>query len=184
MFCLLRKKKIYPAYISKYNWNLEKQVIFLMIPNREGWHYFAVKKLSALLRGTISKNNVDFYCFNCLHSFRTKNKLEWRKKLCEKNGVKNKFNQYQKSDKVPFVIFANLECLIEKIKNNSENSSTTKVGQHIRSGFSMSTISSFKGIEVYRGKDCMKKFCEYLREHALKIINFKAKKMKLLTKQQ
>ena len=50
----------------------------------------------------------------------------------------------------------------------------------------MYTISSFKSIEnkhdVYRGKDCMKNFCESLREHALKIINFK--KMKLLTKEQ
>ena len=49
----------------------------------------------------------------------------------------------------------------------------------------MSTISSFKYIEnkcdAYRGKDCMKKFCEFLREHVMKIINFKKKKMKLLT---
>ena len=47
-------------------------------------------------------------------------------------------------------------------------------------GFSMSTISLFRSIEnkhdVYRGKDCMKKFCESLREHAMKIINFKKKK--------
>ena len=38
------------------------------------------------------------------------------------------FNQYQKFDKVPFSIYADLECIIEKIdgcKNNSENSSTT-----------------------------------------------------------
>ena len=39
----------------------------------------------------------------------------------------------------------------------------------------MSTISSFKNIEnkhdVYRGKNCMKKFCESLREHAVNIIN-------------
>ena len=36
----------------------------------------------------------------------------------------SEFNQYQKSDKVPFVIYANLECLIEETnecKNNSEN---------------------------------------------------------------
>ena len=49
----------------------------------------------------------------------------------------------------------------------------------------MSIISSFKSIEnkhdVYRRKDCMKKFCEYLTEHAVKIINSKKKKMKLLT---
>ena len=40
------------------------------------------------------------------------------------------FNQYQKSDKAPFVTYADLECLIEKIdrcKNNPENSSTTKI---------------------------------------------------------
>ena len=83
------------------------------------------------------------------------------------------FNQYQKSDKVPFVIYADLECLIEKIdgcKNSPENSFTAKVGKHILSGFSISTISSSKIIEnkhdVYRSKDCVKKFCESLREHA------------------
>ena len=52
----------------------------------------------------------------------------------------------------------------------------------------MSTISSFRSIEnkhdVYRGKDCMKKFCESLKEHAMKIINCKTKKMNLLTKEQ
>ena len=43
------------------------------------------------------------------------------------------FNQYQKSDKAPFIIYADLECIIEKIdeyKNNSENSSATKVIEH------------------------------------------------------
>ena len=48
----------------------------------------------------------------------------------------------------------------------------------------MSTISSFKCIinkhDVYRGKDCMKKFCESLREHAMKIIKFKKKIIKLV----
>ena len=30
----------------------------------------------------------------------------------------------------------------------------------------------------------MKKFCEFLREHAMKIIDFEKKKMKLLPKEQ
>ena len=30
--------------------------------------------------------------------------------------------------------------------------------------------------DVYRCKYCMKKFCESLREHAMKIIDFKKKK--------
>ena len=73
------------------------------------------------------------------------------------------FNLYQKSDKVQFIIYADLECLMGKTdecKNNPENSSTTKVGKHILSGFLMSVISSFKTIrnthDVYRGKDCIK----------------------------
>ena len=33
------------------------------------------KKLSVLLRGITSKNNGNFYCSNCLHSFRTKQNL-------------------------------------------------------------------------------------------------------------
>ena len=44
------------------------------------------------------------------------------------------FNQYNKSDKAPFIIYADIELLIEKIdggKNNSESSSTTKVGEDI-----------------------------------------------------
>ena len=59
------------------------------------------------------------------------------------------FNQYQKSDKAPFIVYADLECKIEKMdgcKNNPENSYTTKVSVHISSGFSMSTISSFRSI--------------------------------------
>ena len=40
------------------------------------------------------------------------------------------FNQYQKSDKVAFIIYADLECIIEKIygcKSNLEILSKTKV---------------------------------------------------------
>ena len=61
----------------------------------------------------------------------------------------SKFNQYSKSHKASFVIYTDLECLIENIdgcKNNPENSPSTKVGEHISSGFSMSVILSFKRI--------------------------------------
>ena len=94
-----------------------------MIPNGEGRHYIAVKKLSGLLIGITSKHEDDFYCLNCHHSFRTKNKLESNKKVCGNKDFCNivisseeakilKFNQYQKADKAPFIIYANLECLI------------------------------------------------------------------------
>ena len=65
-----------------------------------------------------------------------------------------------------------------------KNSFTTKVSEHILSGFSMSRISSLKSVEnkhdVYRCRDCMKKLRESLREHTLEIINFKLIRFKLI----
>ena len=101
------------------------------------------------------------------------------------------FNQYQKYYRLPFFIYRYLKCVIEEIhgyKSNPENSSTTKVNEHIPSGFPKTTISSFRSIknrhDVYRDKNCMKTFCEFLRKHAMKIINLKKKKIKLLTIEQ
>ena len=48
------------------NINREKQVILLMISKEDNqrWHYPAIKKLFALLRGITSKHHGDFYCLN------------------------------------------------------------------------------------------------------------------------
>ena len=67
---------MYPAYVSKHNSNREKQIIILIILNGEGRHYNAAKRLSELLRAITLKHHSDFCCLNCLHSFRTENKLE------------------------------------------------------------------------------------------------------------
>ena len=185
----VKNEKIYPAYVSKHNLKHEKQIIRLIIWNGEGWHYIAKKKLPVLLRGVTSKHNGDYSFLSCLHLFRTnlnpikkcvKIKIFVTVVMPAEDTKVLEFNQYRKSDKAPFIIYADAESLIVKIdgyKINPEKSSSTKVSEHIPSGFSMSTISLFKDIEkkhdVYRGKDCMKKFCESLREHAMKIVNIK-----------
>ena len=188
-------KKIEIAYKSKHNLTREKQIILLMISNGETWHYLVVKSLSGLLTGTTSDHNEDFYCLNCFHSYRTKNKLEAHKKICENRDYCRvemptndnniiKYNPGEKSIKLPFVVYANLECLLEKMStcyNNPEESSTTKINKHISSGYSIFTHCSFdkskSKLNYYRGEDCMTKFCKDLREHATKIINFEKKDM-------
>ena len=76
---MLKKKKIYPAYVSKHNSNCEKQVFLLMIQSKEElWYYLAVKELSALLKGIPSKYYGHFYCLNCL--------LELHKYVYENKG--------------------------------------------------------------------------------------------------
>ena len=59
-----------------------------MIPNqkKESWHYLAVKELSTLLREITSKHHGNFHCLNCLHSFRTENKLKYHEKVCKNKG--------------------------------------------------------------------------------------------------
>ena len=124
---------------------------------KEDWHYLAVKKLSALLRGITSKHDADFYCLNCLHSFRTKINLTsyekvWNNKdFCgivmsyQKDNILQ-FNQNLESDEMPYIIYADLESLIKKIDtcaNNPEKSSTTNICKHIPCGYSMSTIWAF-----------------------------------------
>ena len=123
-----KEKEICPAYISKINSNCEKQIILLMVPNKEkeGWHYLAIKKLSALLYGITSKHKGDFYCLNCLHYFKTENTLKSHEKLCKNKdfcGIvmpseKDKMlkrNQYMKCDKMQYIIYADMECLIKKL---------------------------------------------------------------------
>ena len=162
-----------------------------MIPNGEGWHYLAVKKLAALLRGITAKHHGGFSGLNCFQE----KKLESHKKVWASKNFCNvlmssqdtkifEFNEYQK-------------CLIEKIdgyKNNPENSFMTNLGEHILLGLSVSTISSFKNIEnkdgAYRAlyetliQRLYENICESLREYPMKIIKFKKKKMNLLSNEQ
>ena len=53
-----------------------------------------------------------------------------------------KYNQGEKSLELPFIIYADLECFLKKIDtcyNNPDLSSTTKINQHIPSGYSIYT---------------------------------------------
>ena len=192
-------KKIHAAYISKHNLTREKQVILLMISNGENWHYLVVKNLPELLKGITSNHKEDFYCLNYFHSYRTKNKLEKHLKMCEnhnychvempnENNKIIKYNQGEKSIKLLFIIYADLECLLEKMStcyNNPRESSTAEINKHMPSSYSLFTHCSFyktkNKLDYYRDKDCMKNFCKDLREHAAKIINYENKKVIPLT---
>ena len=102
-----------------------------------------------------------------------------------------KYNHGEKSMKITFIIYTDLECLLEKMStciNNPNESSTTKINKHTPSGYSIFTHCSFdeskNKLNYYRGKDCMKKFSKDLREHVSKIIDYEKKKMIPLTTEE
>ena len=76
--------KICPAHVSKHKSDHEKQIILLMIQNIRMALSYSQKAINIIRRKT-SKNSGNFYCLNCLHSLRTKNKLESHKKVWENN---------------------------------------------------------------------------------------------------
>ena len=102
-----------------------------------------------------------------------------------------KYNHGEKPMKVPFIIYADLESLLEKMStchNNPEKSSTTKINKHTPSGYSLFTHCSFGAtknkLDSYRGKGCMENFCKDLKEDATKIINYERKEMIPLTDEE
>ena len=134
----LKKKQKNLACKSKYNCKRKNEVVLLMNTYGEQWHYIALKSirtddgfnrrirsLPRLFRAITANHHGDFYCLNCVQSFKTDNTLKRHERLCDNNdychveiSTKNnnalKYNHGQKSLKVPFTIYADLECLLIK----------------------------------------------------------------------
>ena len=138
-----------------------------------------MKNISGLLRGITSNHSGDFYYLNCFHSYTTERKLRKHtenldfcyQKMSDEDNKNSKYILGKKSLKVPFVIYTDLECLLQKTntcQNNPEKSYTEKKATHKSSGYYLLTCCSFDKSKneqkYYRGKDCMKLFCEDLKE--------------------
>ena len=94
-----------------------------------------------------------------------------------------KHNHREKSARVSFIIYVNLECLLAKMhscQNNLEKSYTEKNPKHKPSGYSLFTNCLFdvtkNKLDGYNGEDYMERFCKELREQAMKIIDYERKK--------
>ena len=131
-----------------------------MITDGKKWYCLGVKKkLSALLRGITSKHDGDFYYHDYCYV-----------EMPKENNKILKYNNGEKSMKVSFIIYVDLESLLEKMNtchNNPKKSSTTKINKRTPSGYSMFTHCSFdttkNKLDYYRGKNCMKNLSVFER---------------------
>ena len=106
----------------------------------------------------------------------------------KKDNKTLKHNHGEKSMRTPFIIYADIESLLEKMStchNNPKKSSITKIDKHEASGYSLFRHCSFdvskNKLDYYRDKDCMKKFCKDLIKHAIKTIDCEIKRKIPLT---
>ena len=97
----------------------------------------------------------------------------------------------EKSVMTPFVIYADLESILEKIsgcENDTEKSSSAKINKHTASSYSLFSHCLFdkskNKFDYYRGNNCMRNFSIDLREQAEKIINYEKAKIVSLTEDE
>ena len=102
------------------------------------------------------------------------------------------FYDGQNQFRVPFIMYADFEAILEPIQGsrpNPEESYTTKINQHIPSGYCVYSKFSFGEVKdplkLYRGKDCTEKFFDYIKEEAYRLYHmFPEKPMDPSTKKQ
>ena len=210
LYVPLNEVNICTEYISKRNFDKKHQVVLVKIGDDKGkWHFPALpsnldeagirrpkKSISRLMEGISSNSHDDFYCYECLHSFRTEIAIKNHVDLCKNNKLakielpneENKFKKYNpggKSLKMNTVIYADFESIL--VPNNTyskENSSDGVIDKHIACGYSINVVDNHSNRckqTYYRGDDAISRFCKEIRAIAYEKISFYKRQMIELT---
>ncbi|XP_037926191.1 uncharacterized protein LOC119661065 [Hermetia illucens] len=140
------------------------------------YHFVWIKNLSRLLSSQVSQHKSKIlFCERCLHYFYSPTRLEKHIQDCNKlNNCKIrlpsedsmflKFKNFSNKVEIPFVIYADLECLLIPIndKNKYQEHIPSNVGYYVKCSYDQN-LSFYKS---YRGKDCIKWFINELKQIA------------------
>ena len=184
------KDKVYPLRSSDHIYIRKHNIILLLIERDGVKHYCLVKNSSRLLSKQVSAHKEGTHiCFRCLNPFWSHKSLEKHQEYCRNHeavkinmpekGTILRFKHHERSEKLPFIIYADTEALIKEMQNcdpNPQNSYTKKYQKHEPISFSY-YIKSFDDnvyeskLRKYKGKDAMEKFVEWIEEDVKDIAN-------------
>ena len=107
-------------------------------------------------------------------------------------GSTIEFYDGQNQFKVPFMMYADFEAILEPMQGSipyPKGPYTKDINRHIPSGFCVYSKFAYGKVEnpsrLYRGKDCVEKFCDHIKEEAYRLYHmFPEKPMDPLTKEQ
>ena len=159
----------------------------MLITDGNRKHYVAIKSLKRLLFSQNSKHKESqHFCTNCLQRFATEISRNEHYVYCksneamriempvEKPTVEYSDGQYQ--FKVPFMMYADFESVLEPIQGASNNPGISSVrGLNIHTPSGWCVHSEFAYGEVsnlcsqYRGLNCVEKFCEHVIPEAKRL---------------
>ena len=167
-------------YICRKGGNHERIINLMIISENNRKHYIAMKSLSRLLSSENTKHKgKEYFCMNCLQGFKEESSRNEHIDYCIDNesvkvemphkNPRVEFCDGQFQFKVPFIMYADFESILEPIQgpgNNPMISSTRRVNNHVPSGWCVCSQFAYRKIEnplkLYRGKDCVKKFCDHV----------------------
>ena len=161
-----------------------RKVDLLLISENGINHFTVIKSLSRLLSSSNSKHHgKQHFCINCLQGFARELKRDQHQAYCEDNesvrvemprkGWTVEFCDGQNQFKVPFIMYADFESILEPIESPNPYPNqpySQRINQHVSSGWCVYSKFAYGEVKdplkLYRGKDCVEKFCNYIIREA------------------
>lgn len=177
------QNEIFPLRITKEKARLH-HVNLLYLKQDKKAHYCLIRNLNTFLHRTKSSKQAFYYCTYCLHGFIRQDLLDIHVEHCSSNGPQKiqlpkpgenilEFKDFEKTLRVPFVIYADFECLNSPVNEDSH------ISKKDPCAFAYKVVCEdpryTKSIVTYVGKDASKKFLEYMikeYEQVLKILGY------------
>ena len=183
-----------------------QEINLLMVCEDGIRHYTAIKSLSRLLSSKNSNTkHKQHFCMNCLQGFTQESSRDQHQVYCEDNesvrvempkqGSTVEFKDGQNQFRVPFIMYAAFESILEPkdpVEPRSPNPNqpyTNEVNQHTPSGWCVYSKFAYGDVDnplrLYRGKDSIETFCNYIKGEARRLYHmFPELPMGPLTKKQ
>ena len=193
-------------YIHRKGRRMGREINLLMVSEDGIWHNTAIKSLSRLLSSKNSNTKrKQHFCMNCLQGFMQESSRDQHQVYCKdsksvrvempKQGSTVEFKDGQNQFKVPFITYADFESILELMgpvdlgSSNPNQPYTNEVNQHTPSGWCVHSKFAYGDVDnplrLYRGKDCIETFCNYIKGEARRLYHmFPKLAMGPLTKKQ
>ena len=190
---------IYPIRITKSS--LTKHIDLLITSNAETNHYVWIKNFNKLCSKVTKRTTKKYFCKNCIHHFTSESKLEKHMKDCmvltkcqaiemPREGTVTKFKSFRETVKIPFVIYADMESILEKLtvvkeqtsdvqdsdmSSSQEQESTEKLQKHVACSYGYKVVCCYdesmsKPFKMFRGLDSVNKFFTDIFEEEKEIL--------------
>ena len=180
--------QIYPIRITQST--AAKHIDLLVTSNTETNHYVWIKNFNKLCAGVTKNTAKKYFCKHCIQHFPSEDRLEKHMIDCivltkcqaiqmPNEGEVIKFKSFRETVKIPFVIYADLESLLQKLtvtqKQEIDGEQTEKLQKHVACSYGYKVVCCYdnrlsKPYKMYRGLDSVHKFFTDIFEEEKEIL--------------